>query len=95
MSLSVDIFSTQSSASLKADIQIKGVYTTKDFLAVWDYKRVIVYEISAPKGEQALIRPTGTFASDTLQVCLYEHNLYAIDEPGKVKVYTHQVRAFI
>ena len=60
-------------------------------MAVWDYKRVIVYEISAPKGEQALIRPTGTFASDTLQVCLFEHNLYAIDEPGKVKVYTHQV----
>ena len=33
----------------------------------------------------------GTFTSDTMQLCLYEQNVYTVDEPGKVQVRTHQV----
>ena len=33
---------------------------------------------------------TGTFSTQALQLCLYEQNVYAADEQGKVKVYTHQ-----
>ena len=33
---------------------------------------------------------TGTFSTQALQMCLHEQNVYAIDDPGKVKVYTHQ-----
>ncbi|XP_064637216.1 intraflagellar transport protein 140 homolog [Lineus longissimus] len=84
--LSVNIFGTGTNLEVKTDFQVKGTYTTKEFLAVWNNKKFTVYEYTPDK---SAIRPTGTFATESHLNCLYEQNVYTV-EPGKVQVRTHQ-----
>ncbi|KAK2157995.1 hypothetical protein LSH36_179g04000 [Paralvinella palmiformis] len=86
MQLSIDLFHSNSHQDLKADIKIKGVYNTRDHIAIWDGKKVVVYEIN---NDNSMIRAAGTFLSESPFVCLYEHNVYTL-EPGKVQVRTFQ-----
>lgn len=85
-SLSVEVFSNMAHHDLKTDIQVKGIFTTKDALAVWNGRRVITYEYSADKSS---IKAAGTFTTETMNVCLHEQNVYCI-EAMKVQVRTHQ-----
>ncbi|ELT94193.1 hypothetical protein CAPTEDRAFT_114177 [Capitella teleta] len=86
MQLSVDVFSTLNHHDLKTDVKIKGVYNTKEAVAIWDGRKVVIYEVS---GENSIIRAAGTFSSETSLVCLYEQNAYTL-EPGKVQVRNFQ-----
>ena len=48
-SLNIEMYATGQHHDLKTDIQVKGIYTTKDSLAVWNGRRVIIYEYSEDK----------------------------------------------
>ncbi|KAK3579473.1 hypothetical protein CHS0354_028282 [Potamilus streckersoni] len=85
-SLSVEVFSNGTHHDLKTDFQVKGIYTTKDSLAVWNGRRVIIYEYSSDK---TTIKASGSFATESMVICLYEQNVYCI-ELGKVQVRTFQ-----
>ncbi|XP_071106694.1 intraflagellar transport protein 140 homolog [Haliotis cracherodii] len=85
-SLSIEVFATGNHHDLKTDIQVKGVCTTKDVLAVWNGKRVIIYEYSADK---LVLKAAGSFTTEAQLVCLYEQNVYTI-EGNKVQVRTFQ-----
>ncbi|XP_050392806.2 intraflagellar transport protein 140 homolog [Patella vulgata] len=85
-SLAIEIFSTGNNHDIKVDIQIKGAYTTKDALAIWNGKRVIIYEYAA---DRSVIRATGSFVTETMVICLYEQNVYTIEQ-NKVQVRTFQ-----
>ncbi|XP_052071458.1 intraflagellar transport protein 140 homolog isoform X2 [Mytilus californianus] len=85
-SLSIEMFATGQHHDLKTEIQVKGIYTTKDALALWNGRRVITYDYAQDK---ASIKAAGTFTTEAMEVCLYEQNVYCI-EPGKVQVRTHQ-----
>ncbi|XP_072167641.1 intraflagellar transport protein 140 homolog [Diadema setosum] len=81
--LSVDIFTNGAHHDIKTDIHIKGICNTKDHVAVWNGKKVVVYEISQT------VRATGTFSTDSKLVCIHEQNIYTT-EPGKIQVRTFQ-----
>ncbi|XP_052768007.1 intraflagellar transport protein 140 homolog [Mya arenaria] len=85
-SLSIEVFSNGTHHDLKTDIQVKGIFTTKDALAVWNGRRVIIYEYSEDK---STIKASGSFTTDSMVICLYEQNVYCI-EMHKVQVRTFQ-----
>ncbi|XP_053388212.1 LOW QUALITY PROTEIN: intraflagellar transport protein 140 homolog, partial [Mercenaria mercenaria] len=85
-SLSIEVFSNGTHHDLKTDIQVKGIYTTKDALAVWNGRRVILYEYSEDK---STIKASGSFTTDSMIICIYEQNVYSI-EMQKVQVRTFQ-----
>ena len=62
-------------------------YLFQDALAVWNGRRVIIYEYSEDK---STIKASGSFTTDTMVICLYEQNVYCI-ESQKVQVRTFQV----
>ena len=63
------------------------IYFLQDALAVWNGRRVIIYEYSEDK---STIKASGSFTTDSMVVCLYEQNVYCI-ELQKVQVRTFQV----
>lgn len=85
-SLNIEVFATNTHHDLKTDIQIKGIYTTKEAIAVWNGKRVILHEF-AP--DRSMWKQSGQFFTDAMQVVLYEQNIYTIEQ-GKVQVRTFQ-----
>ncbi|XP_041362442.1 intraflagellar transport protein 140 homolog [Gigantopelta aegis] len=85
-SLSIEMFTTGNHHDLKTDIQVKGICTTKDALAIWNGKRVIIYEYSSDK---LIIKAVGSFTTDSMMICLYEQNVYSIEQ-NKVQVRTFQ-----
>ena len=54
--LSVKSISSNEPTDLKTDIHIKGVYCTKNFIAIWNSRKIAVYEISDVK---SIIRSAG------------------------------------
>ncbi|KAK7111421.1 intraflagellar transport protein 140 homolog [Littorina saxatilis] len=84
--LAIEVFSSGTHHDLKTDIQVKGSYTTKDAVAVWNGKRVILYEISADK---SILKAAGQFTTEATEIVLYEQNIYTIEQ-GKVQVRTFQ-----
>ncbi|XP_044159279.1 intraflagellar transport protein 140 homolog isoform X3 [Bufo gargarizans] len=82
--LSLTYFSTGARHSLKTDMYIKGVFVTKDSVAVWNGKLVTVYELSGPT-----LKNSGSFASDSLVLAIHEENIYTV-EPGRVQIRTLQ-----
>ncbi|XP_068100486.1 intraflagellar transport protein 140 homolog isoform X2 [Hyperolius riggenbachi] len=82
--LSITYFSTGATHSLKTDMYIKGVFVTKDCVAVWNGKQVTVYELSG-----ATLRNSGSFASDSPVLAIYEENIYTV-EPSRVQIRTLQ-----
>ncbi|KAG9476789.1 hypothetical protein GDO78_002272 [Eleutherodactylus coqui] len=82
--LSLTYFSTGTRHSLKTDMYIKGVFVTKDSVAVWNGKLVTVYELSGPT-----LRNAGSFASESPVLAVHEENIYTV-EPSRVQIRTLQ-----
>ncbi|XP_071976358.1 intraflagellar transport protein 140 homolog isoform X2 [Engystomops pustulosus] len=82
--LSITYFSTGARHNFKTDMYIKGVFVTKDTIAVWNGKLVTVYELSGPA-----LRNAGSFASDSPVLAIHEENVYTV-EPGRVQIRTLQ-----
>lgn len=84
--LSVQSFPSGHVTDLKTDVHIKGVFCNKSHTAIWNGKKVAVYEVSESK---SLVRSAGSFNSDAQKMALHELNVYLI-EPEKVTVRTFQ-----
>ncbi|XP_063790737.1 intraflagellar transport protein 140 homolog isoform X2 [Pseudophryne corroboree] len=82
--LSLTYYSTGVTHSLKTDMYIKGVFVTKDSVAVWNGKQVTVYELTGPT-----LRNAGSFACESPVLAVHEENIYTV-EPGKVQIRTLQ-----
>eukprot|EP00071_Canis_lupus_P016553 XP_005642442.2 intraflagellar transport protein 140 homolog [Canis lupus familiaris] len=83
--LSVSFLSTGVTHSLRIDMHVSGVFTTKDAIAVWNGKQVMVFE---PSG--GTLRNAGTFLCETPVLAMHEDNVYTV-EPNRVQVRTWQV----
>ncbi|XP_033630790.1 intraflagellar transport protein 140 homolog [Asterias rubens] len=79
----IDLLGTGAHHEVKTDIHIKGIYATKDHVAIWNGKKAVVYDISSS------VKAAGTFTTDCRIVCLYEQNAYTT-EPGKIQVRNFQ-----
>ncbi|XP_034526545.1 intraflagellar transport protein 140 homolog isoform X2 [Ailuropoda melanoleuca] len=82
--LSVSFLSSGVTHSLRTDMHISGVFVTKDAIAVWNGKQVVVFE---PSG--AMLRNAGTFLCESPVVAMHEENVYTV-EPNRVQVRTWQ-----
>ncbi|XP_045849639.1 intraflagellar transport protein 140 homolog [Meles meles] len=82
--LSVSFLSTGVTHSLRTDMHVSGVFATKDAIAVWNGKQVVVFE---PSG--GTLRTAGTFLCESPVLAMYEENVYTV-EPNRVQVRTWQ-----
>ncbi|KAF6124811.1 intraflagellar transport 140 [Phyllostomus discolor] len=82
--LSVSFLSTGMTYSLRTDMHISGVFATKDAVAVWNGKQVVVFE---PSG--TTLRNAGTFLCESPVLAMYEESVYTV-EPNRVQVRTWQ-----
>ncbi|XP_057603578.1 intraflagellar transport protein 140 homolog isoform X4 [Hippopotamus amphibius kiboko] len=82
--LSVSFLSTGVTHSLCTDMHISGVFATKDAVAVWDGKQVVIFE---PSG--AALRSAGTFLCESPVLAMHEESVYTV-EPNRVQVRTWQ-----
>ncbi|XP_059548609.1 intraflagellar transport protein 140 homolog isoform X2 [Myotis daubentonii] len=82
--LNVSFLSTGLTYNLRTDMHISGVFVTKDAVAVWNGKQVVVFE---PSG--AILRNAGTFLCESPVLAMHEENLYTV-EPNRVQVRTWQ-----
>ncbi|XP_015992112.2 intraflagellar transport protein 140 homolog [Rousettus aegyptiacus] len=82
--LSVSFLSTGLTHSLRTDMHISGVFATKDAVAVWNGKQVVIFELSG-----ATLRNAGTFFCESPVLAMHEENVYTV-EPNRVQVRTWQ-----
>ncbi|XP_058567113.1 intraflagellar transport protein 140 homolog [Neofelis nebulosa] len=82
--LSVSFLSTGMTHSLRTDMHVRGVFATKDAVAVWNGKQVAIFE---PSG--ATLRNAGTFLCESPVLAMHEENVYTV-EPNRVQVRTWQ-----
>nr|XP_006204453.1 intraflagellar transport protein 140 homolog isoform X1 [Vicugna pacos]XP_031542965.1 intraflagellar transport protein 140 homolog isoform X1 [Vicugna pacos]XP_031542966.1 intraflagellar transport protein 140 homolog isoform X1 [Vicugna pacos] len=82
--LSVSFLSTGVVHSLRTDMHISGVFTTKDAVAVWNGKQVMIFE---PSG--ATLRSAGTFLCESPVLAMHKESVYTV-EPNRVQVRTWQ-----
>ncbi|NXG36120.1 IF140 protein, partial [Dromaius novaehollandiae] len=80
----VTFFSTGATHSLRADMNVNGVFATKDVVVFWNGKQVSVFECSG-----VTLRNAGSFLCDSPVLCVHEENLYTV-EPNRVQVRTWQ-----
>ncbi|NWY05934.1 IF140 protein, partial [Nothoprocta ornata] len=80
----VTFFSTGATQSLRVDMNVNGVYATKDAVVFWNGKQVSVFECSG-----VALRNAGSFLCDSPVLCVHEENLYTV-EPNRVQVRTWQ-----
>uniref|UniRef100_A0A673VBY5 Intraflagellar transport protein 140 homolog n=1 Tax=Suricata suricatta TaxID=37032 RepID=A0A673VBY5_SURSU len=82
--LSVSFLSTGATHTLRTDMHVSGVFATKDAVAVWNGKQVVIFE---PSG--ATLRNAGTFLCESPVLAMHEENVYTV-EPNRVQVRTWQ-----
>ncbi|XP_017895951.1 PREDICTED: intraflagellar transport protein 140 homolog isoform X1 [Capra hircus] len=82
--LSVSFLSTGVTHSLRTDMHVTGVFATKDAVAVWNGKQVVIFE---PSG--ATLRSAGSFLCESPVLAMHEENVYTV-EPNRVQVRTWQ-----
>ncbi|KAM4697334.1 intraflagellar transport protein 140 homolog [Rhinophrynus dorsalis] len=82
--LNLTYFSTGTTHSLRTDIYIKGVFVTKDTVAVWNGKQVTVYELTGPA-----LRNAGSFPCESAVLAMHEESIYTV-EPNRVQIRTLQ-----
>nr|XP_021492824.1 intraflagellar transport protein 140 homolog isoform X2 [Meriones unguiculatus] len=82
--VNVSFLSTGATHSLRTDMHISGVFTTKDAVAVWNGKQVAIFE---PSG--STLRNAGTFLCETSVLAMHEENIYTV-EPNRIQVRTWQ-----
>ncbi|VTJ61865.1 Hypothetical predicted protein [Marmota monax] len=83
-SVNVSFLSTGATHSLRTDMHISGVFATKDAVAVWNGKQVVIFE---PSG--AVLRNAGAFLCESPVIAMYEDSVYTV-EPNRVQVRTWQ-----
>lgn len=79
--------------SVKTDIHISGVFVTKEYVAVWSGKKLVVYATSVSQ-DKSLVRVAGSFPTETQTAAIYEHSVYSI-EKNQIDVRTLQVSIII
>ncbi|XP_062955109.1 intraflagellar transport protein 140 homolog isoform X2 [Cynocephalus volans] len=82
--LNVSFLSTGAVHSLRTDMHIIGVFATKDAVAVWNGKQVVIFE---PSG--ATFRNAGAFLCESPLLAMHEESVYTV-EPNRVQVRTWQ-----
>ncbi|XP_066239057.1 intraflagellar transport protein 140 homolog isoform X1 [Saccopteryx leptura] len=82
--LSVSFLSTGVTHSLRTDMHISGVFATKDAIAVWNGKQVVIFE---PSG--TTLRNAGAFLCESPVLAMHEESVYTV-EPNRVQVRTWQ-----
>ncbi|XDB64126.1 hypothetical protein ABFV05_017742 [Capra hircus] len=82
--LSVSFLSTGLTHSLRTDMHVTGVFATKDAVAVWNGKQVVIFE---PSG--TTLRSAGSFLCESPVLAMHEENVYTV-EPNRVQVRTWQ-----
>ncbi|KAM8960405.1 intraflagellar transport protein 140 homolog [Pelodytes ibericus] len=82
--LNLTYFNTGAAHNLRTDMYIKGVFVTKESVAIWNGQQVTVYELAGPA-----LRNTGSFSSDSPVLAMHEENIYTI-EPNRVQIRTLQ-----
>ncbi|XP_076998370.1 intraflagellar transport protein 140 homolog [Tamandua tetradactyla] len=70
--------------SLRTDVHVSGVFVTKEAVAIWNGKQVMIFE---PSG--ATLRNTGTFLCESPVLAMHEDSVYTV-EPNRVQVRTWQ-----
>ncbi|NXW04856.1 IF140 protein, partial [Fregetta grallaria] len=80
----VTFFSTGTSHSLRVDMNVNGVFATKDAVVFWNGKQVTVFECSGDT-----FRSAGSFLCDSPVLSMHGENLYTV-EPYRVQVRTWQ-----
>ncbi|XP_040829503.1 intraflagellar transport protein 140 homolog [Ochotona curzoniae] len=83
-SLYVSFPSAGTAHSLRTDMHISGVFATKDAVAVWNGKQVVIFE---PSG--AVLRSAGAFLCESPVLAVHEESVYTV-EPSRVQVRTWQ-----
>uniref|UniRef100_A0A8C3YVH3 Intraflagellar transport 140 n=1 Tax=Catagonus wagneri TaxID=51154 RepID=A0A8C3YVH3_9CETA len=82
--LSVSFLSTGTTHSLRTDMHISGVCATKDAVAIWNGKQVVIFE---PSG--ATLQSAGSFLCESPVLAMHEDSVYTV-EPNRVQVRTWQ-----
>ncbi|MEE6497228.1 hypothetical protein FKM82_002667 [Ascaphus truei] len=73
--LNLTYFSTGTQHSLRTEIYIKGVFVTKDAVAVWTGKQVVVYELAGPA-----LRNSGSFLVTLRVLAMHDDDAnYTVD----------------
>ncbi|NWI67961.1 IF140 protein, partial [Todus mexicanus] len=80
----VTVFSTGTTHSLRVDMNVNGVFATKDAVVFWNGKQVTVYECAGDT-----FRSAGSFLCDSPVLTAHGENLYTV-EPYRVQVRTWQ-----
>ncbi|NXP51231.1 IF140 protein, partial [Heliornis fulica] len=80
----VTAFSTGTTQSLRVDMNVNGVFATKDAVVFWNGKQVTVFECSGDT-----FRSAGSFFCDSPVLSVHGENLYTV-EPYRVQVRTWQ-----
>ncbi|NWU83920.1 IF140 protein, partial [Onychorhynchus coronatus] len=80
----VTTFSTGATHSLRVDMNVNGVFATKDALVFWNGKQVAVFECSGDT-----FRSAGSFPCGSPVLSVHGENLYTV-EPYRVQVRTWQ-----
>uniref|UniRef100_A0ABM5F0W3 Intraflagellar transport protein 140 homolog n=1 Tax=Pogona vitticeps TaxID=103695 RepID=A0ABM5F0W3_9SAUR len=80
----VTFFSTKITDNLRIDMHVKGVFTTKDAVAFWSGKQVVVFQLLG-----TALRCPGSFACESPLLAMHEENIYTV-EPNRVQVRTWQ-----
>ncbi|XP_048847908.1 intraflagellar transport protein 140 homolog isoform X2 [Brienomyrus brachyistius] len=82
--LSVSCFGSGIQLNLHCDTHIKGVCVSKEMVAVWDGRRVSVYELS-----DSTLCSTGSFPCESHALAMHRGSIYTV-EPKRVQVRTVQ-----
>ncbi|NXC31540.1 IF140 protein, partial [Campylorhamphus procurvoides] len=80
----VTTFSSGATLSLRVEMNVTGVFATKDAVVFWNGKQVTVFERSGDT-----FRNAGSFLCDSPVLCVHGENLYTV-EPYRVQVRTWQ-----
>ncbi|KAM9372431.1 intraflagellar transport protein 140 homolog [Phaethornis superciliosus] len=80
----VTVFSTGATHSLHLDMNVNGVFVTRDAIVFWNGKQVTVFELSGDT-----FRNTGSFLCESPVLSVHGENLYTV-EPYQVQVRTRQ-----
>ncbi|NXU84217.1 IF140 protein, partial [Xiphorhynchus elegans] len=80
----VTTLSSGATLSLRVDMNVTGVFATKDAVVFWNGKQVTVFERSGDT-----FRNAGSFLCDSPVLCVHGENLYTV-EPYRVQVRTWQ-----
>ncbi|XP_007528140.1 intraflagellar transport protein 140 homolog isoform X1 [Erinaceus europaeus] len=82
--VSVVFLATGVTHSLRTDMHISGVFATKDAVAVWNGKQVMIFESSG-----TILRNAGSFLCESPVLAMHEESVYTV-EPNRVQVRTWQ-----